>query len=116
LVRLKEEEAGIRRNLIVVEQLINNLQVQKQRKENLHVEKDEILLEIARLKKLERAFSKDGVPAMLIEQALPAIQDEANNILSQLSNYTMSVTFSTQRERKSSRREDKIENARYPHQ
>lgn len=109
LVRLKEEEAGIRRNLIVVEQLINNLQVQKQRKENLHVEKDEILLEIARLKKLERAFSKDGVPAMLIEQALPAIQDEANNILSQLSNYTMSVTFSTQRERKSSRREDKIE-------
>ncbi len=109
LARLKEEEAGIRRNLIVVEQLINNLQVQKQRKENLQVEKDEILLEIARLKKLERAFSKDGVPAMLIEQALPAIQDEANNILSQLSNYTMSVTFSTQRERKSSRREDKIE-------
>ena len=109
LVRLKEEEAGIRRSLIVVEQLINNLQVQKQRKENLHVEKDEILLQIARLKKLERAFSKDGVPAMLIEQALPSIQDEANNILSQLSNYTMSVTFSTQRERKSSRREDKIE-------
>ena len=109
LAILKEEEAGIRRNLIVVEQLINNLQVQKQRKENLHVEKDEILLQIARLKKLERAFSKDGVPAMLIEQALPAIQDEANNILSQLSNYTMSVTFSTQRERKSSRREDKIE-------
>ena len=109
LARLKEEEAGIRRNLIVVEQLINNLQVQKQRKESLRVEKDEILLEIARLKKLERAFSKDGVPAMLIEQALPAIQDEANNILSQLSNYTMSVTFSTQRERKSSRREDKIE-------
>jgi exonuclease SbcC len=109
LAILKEEEAGIRRNLIVVEQLINNLQVQKQRKENLHVEKDEILLEIARLKKLERALSKDGVPAMLIEQALPAIQDEANNILCQLSNYTMSVTFSTQRERKTSRREDKIE-------
>jgi len=46
---------------------------------------------------------------MLIEQALPAIQDEANLVLSQLSNYTMSVTFNTQRPHKDARREDKIE-------
>jgi exonuclease SbcC len=109
LVSLKEEEAGIRRNLIVVEQLINNLQVQKQRKESLRMEKEALNQDIVHLKKLERAFSKDGVPAMLIEQALPAIQEEANTILSQLSNYTMSVTFDTQRSYKSARREDKME-------
>jgi len=109
LARLKEEEAGIRRNLIVVEQLINNLQVQKQRKESLRMEKEALNQDIVHLKKLERAFSKDGVPAMLIEQALPAIQEEANTILSQLSNYTMSVTFDTQRSYKSARREDKME-------
>jgi len=66
-------------------------------------------VEIARLKTLERGFSKDGVPAMLIEQALPELEDETNHVLSRLSNYSMSVNFPTQRDLKDVRRTDKLE-------
>ena len=38
-------------------------------------------LEIGNYRKLERAFGKDGVPALLIEQALPQIEEKANELL-----------------------------------
>ncbi|MEN4013035.1 MAG: SMC family ATPase [Chloroflexota bacterium] len=62
-----------------------------------------------RLKTLERAFGKDGIPALLIEQALPEIEAQANQILDQLSNGSMAVRFETQREYKAKHREDKKE-------
>jgi exonuclease SbcC len=55
---------------------------------------------------LERSFSKDGVPALLIEQALPQIESKANEILDRLSGSTMSVRFITQSAYKDKRRED----------
>jgi len=55
---------------------------------------------------LERAFGKDGVPALLIEQALPEIESRANDVLARLSGGTMSVRFATQSEYKDKRRED----------
>ena len=59
--------------------------------------------------KLETAFGKDGVPAMLIDQALPELQEQANELLGRLSDYGMSVTFSTQRAYKDAKRQDKME-------
>ena len=46
---------------------------------------------------------------MLIEQALPELEDQTNAILQRLSNYTMSVNFETQEAYKDTRREDKKE-------
>ena len=54
----------------------------------------------------ERAFGKDGVPALLIEQALPEIEAHANDLLDRLSNGVMSVRFVTQAEYKDKKRED----------
>ena len=64
---------------------------------------------IGRLKTLERAFSKDGVPALLIEQALPEIEEQANRILDRLSGGAMSVRFATQKDYKDKARDDKKE-------
>ncbi|MBN2258782.1 MAG: hypothetical protein JW704_13355 [Anaerolineaceae bacterium] len=64
---------------------------------------------IAELRILERAFGKDGVPALLIEQALPDIEAQANQILDQLSDGNMTVRFSTQRDYKDKARDDKRE-------
>ncbi|HEY2980129.1 MAG TPA: SbcC/MukB-like Walker B domain-containing protein, partial [Anaerolineales bacterium] len=61
---------------------------------------------IARHKALERAFGKDGVPALLIEQALPQIETKTNDLLDRLSNGQMSVRFVTQAEYKDKKRED----------
>ena len=51
---------------------------------------------IERYKTLEKAFGKDGVPALLIEQAIPEIEEEANLLLQKLSNGTMSLKMNTQ--------------------
>ncbi len=57
-------------------------------------------------KQLERAFSKDGVPALLIEQALPEIETKANDMLDRLSGGSMSVRFVTQAAYKDKKRDD----------
>ncbi len=109
MVALKETAAGYQRQLGAVNQNLRNLDVQRERKAQLRAEKEGLQAEIAQLRILERSFGKDGVPAMLIEQVLPELEDKANAILERLSNYTMSVQFSTQRSYKDARREDKRE-------
>lgn len=105
----QEAEAKLHRQVGAARQDLHVLTEQKARKVSLREEKERLNADIARLKVLERAFSKDGVPAMLIEQALPELEEEANLILSRLSNYSMSVNFKTQREAKDAKRADKIE-------
>jgi len=49
---------------------------------------------------LTLAFGKKGVQAMLIETALPEIEDEANRLLTRMTDGRMNVTFETQRDTK----------------
>jgi exonuclease SbcC len=50
---------------------------------------------------LQRAFGKNGVQAMLIEQAIPEIEEEANRLLARMTRGAMQVRFETQRDTKS---------------
>jgi len=59
VANLKEEELITSRKLGAVRQQIDHLQKRRQEKESLRLEKDSLLKEIAHLKKLERAFSKE---------------------------------------------------------
>jgi exonuclease SbcC len=47
---------------------------------------------------LRVAFGKKGVPAMIIEAAIPEIEDEANALLSRITAGRMHLRFDTQRE------------------
>jgi hypothetical protein len=47
---------------------------------------------------LRVAFGKKGVPAMIIEAAIPEIEDEANTLLSRITAGRMHVRFDTLRE------------------
>ncbi len=47
---------------------------------------------------LRLAFGKKGVPALIIEAAIPEIEDEANALLTRLTDGRMHVRFDTQRE------------------
>lgn len=49
---------------------------------------------------LQLAFGKRGIQAMLIETAIPEIEDEANTLLGRMSDGRMSVRIETQREGK----------------
>lgn len=53
-------------------------------------------------RELQTAFGKKGVQALLIESAIPEIEDEANRLLARMTDGRMHIRFETQREAKSS--------------
>ncbi len=109
LFSLKEEENQLRLQIGAAEQKVNVLESIRQRLKENQAREQECARLITRLKILDRAFGKDGVPALLIEQALPEIETRANQILHQLSNGGMNIRFDTQAEYKDKKRQDKKE-------
>ncbi|HEX8552705.1 MAG TPA: SMC family ATPase [Abditibacteriaceae bacterium] len=53
------------------------------------------------LKETAKAFGKDGIQALIIENAIPEIQDDANQILRRLTRNTMQISLESQREKQS---------------
>ena len=63
---------------------------------------------------LGKAFGKNGIQALVIENILPQLEAESNQILSKLSNNQFHVQFITQKATKSSRvKKESIKNAKY---
>jgi exonuclease SbcC len=106
MLALQEEENKLRQEVGAAQQLVAVLDELRKRKAALEEQRDELAGHVGRFQSLERAFGKDGVPAMLIEQALPQIEIKANEILERLSGGNMHIAFITQREYKDSRRDD----------
>ena len=106
LFRVREEENKVRSELGGAQQRVDILKTQRARKKDFEKEREELRKQIARHKTLERAFGKDGVPALLIEQALPQIEEKANDLLDRLSDGQMSIRFVTQAEYKDKKRDD----------
>jgi exonuclease SbcC len=106
LFRLREAENKTRSELGGAQQRVDVLEVQRARRAAFEKECEELQMQISRYRTLERAFGKDGVPALLIEQALPQIEDKANELLDRLSDGHMSIRFVTQTEYKDKRRDD----------
>jgi DNA repair protein SbcC/Rad50 len=96
-------EAGAARQQVQV------LDTLRERQKELTDTRLELSRQMDRYKALERAFGKDGVQALLIEEALPEIETQANEILDRLSGGSMSVQFATQKDYKDKNREDKRE-------
>ena len=109
LFDIREQENLVRDNVGRANQKVAVLATMQERKAGLQEERQELTQHIADLKQLERAFGKDGVPALLIEQALPEIEETTNDLLTRLTNGRMSFSFITQREYKDSNREDQKE-------
>ncbi len=106
LFALQEQENRLNQDVGAARQKVTVLDDLRTRKKRLDVEREELASQIGNFKMLERAFGKDGVPALLIEQALPEIETKANEILDRLSNGAMSVRFITQRGYKDNKRDD----------
>lgn len=109
LLDLKEQENILQRKVGAAEQKVSVLHTQKERLEQLQAEKKALLERISRLIQLEQAFGKNGVPALLIERALPQIESQANRILERLSAGTMAVQFITQKAYQDPNRKDRRE-------
>lgn len=97
--RLREAVAAARQRVATIERL-------KETRRTLEAQRSELARRIEEYKLLEQAFGRDGVPALLIEQILPHIEEEANALLDRLTDGALQVHFVTQRPYKDKRRED----------
>lgn len=106
LFALREDENETRSQVGAARQKVDTLTTLRSRKTDYSNQREELNQQIVRHKTLERAFGKDGVPALLIEQALPQIEQKANDLLDRLSDGHMSIRFVTQSEYKDKKRDD----------
>jgi exonuclease SbcC len=106
LDQLRLRENRLRMEVGAARQQVEVLQGLRERRAEFAARQEELNTRISRYRILERAFSKDGVPALLIEQALPEIETQANDLLDRLSGGAMSVRFATQKEYKDKNRAD----------
>lgn len=95
-----DNERQVRDKLAALQERLRHLaelEVTKQEKTRLlhHVLNEENIY-----KELAEAFSKKGIQALLIEQALPEIELEANRLLAKMTDNRMSLRLETQRETK----------------
>lgn len=101
LFDLREREIEAANRVGGAKQRIAILESQRQRKGVLQEERDQLNQLIRRLDLLEKSCGRDGVQALLIEQALPEIEADANELLERLSGGEMRISFATQRELRS---------------
>jgi exonuclease SbcC len=106
LFNLQERENRLRLEVGAAQQKVAVLEDLKTRRKALEAQREDLAGQVRQYKHLERAFGKDGVPALLIEQALPEIESKANDILARLSGGSMSVRFVTQAAYKDKSRND----------
>ena len=106
LFEVREDENRVRDEAGAARQRVEVLSTLRARKTDYDSRREELNQEILQHKSLERAFGKDGVPALLIEQALPQIEQKANDLLDRLSDGQMSIRFVTQAEYKDKKRDD----------
>lgn len=99
--RLREAHVEAERRVGAAQQHLAVLGNLRQQQQKLTEDRAELTLLIQRLRVLEKACGRDGVQALLIEQALPEIEEDANELLERLSGGAMRVRFDTQRELKS---------------
>ncbi len=101
LFRLREEQSAANQRLGTARQRLDVLEDLRVKRQNLNAQRVEKTQLIRQLTMLERACGRNGVQALLIEQALPEIEERANELLDRLSGGQMYVRFETQKQLKS---------------
>jgi DNA repair protein SbcC/Rad50 len=103
---LQENENRLRLEVGAAQQKVLVLDDLKARRKKLEAQRASSARQVGQYRQLEQAFGKDGIPALLIEQALPEIEARANDVLERLSDGLMTVRFITQAAYKEKKRED----------
>ena len=100
------EANDITKKIGTIEKTIEYQKAQKQKMEEMGQAMKELENDLAEYSILHEAFSKKGIPALLVEESLPSIENEANQILSRLSDGKMAIHFVTQKAYADASRDD----------
>lgn len=85
--------------VVEADQQLNALEQQRKRKVDLQMRREATEGEQQIYQELRYAFGKNGVPAMIIETAIPELESAANELLARMTDGRMHLRFSTQREK-----------------
>ena len=100
-VRLMEEQRQWRDRLAALQESIRRLKDLEETKRVKRTALKDATKRKGIYEELVHAFGKGGVQALIIETVLPEIEDEANRLLSRMTDNRMHVKIETQREKKS---------------
>ncbi len=78
-------------------QLLEDCQRKAAELERVRAQRQQAAEEQGLYEELGRAFGKKGVPAMVIEAAIPEIEEEANRLITSMTDHRMHISFETQR-------------------
>ncbi|MEI2688234.1 MAG: SMC family ATPase [Anaerolineae bacterium] len=98
---LERSANDARQRVGMARQKLDTCRAQKERRQQLIQEQQTVLDQQAIFEELQAAFGKKGLQAMIIENAIPEIESEANQLLNRMTDGRMSVRIETQRETKS---------------
>jgi exonuclease SbcC len=98
LQRVRGEEAAARQRLGASQQRLEACKALARQQADKLKRREELGAEASIYDELRTAFGVRGVPAMIIEAAVPEIEAEANRLLARMTGGRMHVRFDTQRE------------------
>jgi DNA repair protein SbcC/Rad50 len=81
------------------EQALEAIEIQVQRKAKYEKDRETFRHEEGVYKELKTAFGKNGIPAMIIETAIPELELTANDLLSRMTDGRMNLRLTTQKEK-----------------
>jgi exonuclease SbcC len=98
-LRLAQQEKLAHEAVIRLKQELDSFDKQEERKAALELKLEQLRYDEAVYKELKTAFGKNGVPAMIIETAIPELEVEANEMLARMTDGRMHLRLMTQREK-----------------
>ena len=98
LQRMRGEEAAARQRLGAAQQRLQSCKSLERQQTDKRKRWDELAVQKSIYDELRTAFGVKGVPAMIIEAAVPEIEAEANRLLARMTGGRMHVRFDTLRE------------------
>jgi exonuclease SbcC len=96
----RTEERHALEQVTRVQQALNALEYARQRKADLEQRRLVLSADKSIYEELRAAFGKNGIPAMIIEAAIPELEESANHLLTRMTDGRMHVRLDTQREKR----------------
>jgi len=100
--RLTRERNQLSGDLAGIERELSHLDALQTERDTLDKETSGLALDHGALRELIDAFGRNGIQAMIVENVLPELEDEANALLRRMSSSQLHVTFRSQRQALSS--------------
>ncbi len=97
--RIRGDVQSLRERNAICNQELNAIAAGRDSKKRLSLRLAATQQQQRLVNELRASFSKDGVPAMIIETVIPELEMEANDLLARMSDGRMTLHFKTQRER-----------------